>query len=379
MQKGMEGLMGAAAGEQDDGSDDARIEQMMFREMGLRARLEGTEVVDGVESFVLVAENMEDLDLGAATGEDANFTLRTMTVWLDAEEYVSRRSIMEGDIDLDGQVQPVRIEILDQDYRRVETMYEPHRRVMRFGGMMEAMQKAIDPEEMEELEKQLAEFEEVKEQLAELPEAQRRMMEAQMAQRGGGSIEDHMARAAEGLRGFTSGDVSETTEMVTEVEELRVNEGPPTQFGRGEVTVAGDVAMTLPRTMASVASGRHSEDGSTLSMIQLMGGVEGESMAIVQLSIPGPYPEAGTTTSADAGVILLGPGEREVALASEEGGATITVTSRARNRIRGEFSFEGAGDVPSEDGKATTVRATVTGTFDAPIPPAMPQFPGLRP
>ena len=375
MQKGMEGLMGLAAGKPDDGSDDARIEQMMFRELGRRSRLQGTEMLDGVEVFVLVAENMQDLDLGEPTGEDANFALRTMTVWLDKEEHVARRSVMEGDLDLDGKLQPVRIEILDQDYRRVETMYEPFHRVMRFEGMMEAMQ-AANPKEMKKLEKELAEFEKVKKQLAQMPEAQRRMIEARM----GGSLESQMDKAAERLRQFASGDVSEMSEMVTEVAELRVNEGPPTQYGRGDVTAEGDVALAIPRTIVSVASGANPNDGTTLSMIQLMGGIEGESMAIVQLNISGPYPEAGTTTAADAAAFLSWPGDdREVGLTSEEGGATVTVTSRAGGRIRGEYSFEGSGDMPTADGQARKVTATVTGTFDAPIPPAMPQFPGMMP
>ena len=35
------------------------------------------------------------------------------------------------------------------------------------------------------------------------------------------------------------------------------------------------------------------------------------------------------------------------------------------------------GDMPTAVGQARKVTATVTGTFDAAIPPVMPQFPGM--
>lgn len=373
MQEGMNALMKEVEGEKDDGSADARMERMMFEKLSVRTRLTGRETVDGWETFVLVADELQDLELGQE-GEEVNFTLRTITSWIDVAEYVSRRSVMEGDFMADGQTQPVRFEIQDQDYRWVESMFEPFRRSIGFEGMAQAMAEAMDPKDMKELEESIAEFEKVKAELAKMPEAQRKMMEERM----GGSFEAMIDDAAARMLAFSQGDMPESR-MVTEVEELLVNAGPPTKFGRGDVAARGDVTLTVPRTIVSVASGSNPEDGSPLSMIQLMGGVEGESFAIVQLNIEGPYPDAGTTTQASAFALLhWHQDKRQVGIVSQENGATVTVTSRAGNRIRGEYTFEGSAEVPQDGGGTKTIRATVYGTFDAPVPQAVPERPGMN-
>lgn len=373
MQEGMKALMKEAEGEKDDGSADARMEHKMFETLSVRARLTGRETVDGWQTFVLVADELEDLELGQE-GEEVNFTLHTITAWIDVAEYVSRRSVIEGDVMIDGQAQPVRFEIQNQDYRWVESMFEPFRRSIGFEGMAKAMAESMDPKDMKELEESIAEFENVKAELAKMPEAQRKMIEERM----GGSLEAMMDDAAARMRAFSTGDMSDPG-MVTEVEDLLVNAGPPTKFGRGDMTAEGDVTLTVPRTIVTVGTGTNPEDGGTLSMIQLMGGIEGESFAIVQLNIEGPYPEAGTTTEASAFALLQWhQDKRQVGIVSQENGATVTVTSRAGNRIRGEYTFEGSAEVPQDGGGTKTIRATVYGTFDAPVPQAVPERPGMN-
>lgn len=361
MQKGMEGLMSLVESQGDgseDAQNDARSERMMFEELGRRTRLTGTEVVDGAECFVLVAEDLEGLDLGAATGEDANFALKTITSWIDTEDYVPRRTLMEGEIEMEGEPIPIGFEMVDQDYRRVETMYEPHHRVISSTGMMDAMMAALSPKEKEEMRQAVEQLDEMEKQMSQIPAAQREMIMSQM----GPQIEQ--------LRKIAEGTAEEAPDMVMETLDMRVNEGPPTLLGRGDLVVEGDVALELERVLATVGTGPHPEGDGTLSAVQFVGGLEGELTMFLQVNIEGEFPDAGTAEGNGVVAFAWADGSN-AALQAAEGTMTLTITSRTSLRITGEFSFQATGERQAE-GERIEIAGEVRGTFDAPIPTAVP-------
>ena len=362
MQGAMQGAMGAM---QDDGSAeamaDARTEAKMFEAMGREARFAGTETVDGREAYVLVADDLTDVDLGAASGIETDMRVRSAKIWLDTEDYVSLKSEME--IVSGGEAPPMTVEVTNRDYRRVGGLYEPFDRTIRSAGMASMM--GGDSEMQERMQQGMQQMEQMRERMEDMPPAQRRMFEQQMERMGG------MAGSG-GMDGMT-------IEMSTE--EIVVNEGPPTKRGRGSVSLSGGAAAELGRTIATAGSGPHPAGDGRLTMLQLIGGVDAEAndaTAIVQLNIPGDLPEPGSVSGQGAVYVRWADG-RTGSFQAEE--ATITVTSLTSRSVRGEFSMEAEGYV-SDDGLAgpEPTSVTVEGTFDAVLPASTRQPPdGLRP
>jgi hypothetical protein len=132
------------------------------------AELVGTETVEGRKAYHLVAEN---LDRRRSFDGNQEFVLQTINVWVDADQYVPLRMVMDGTMDTDGTARPMTIENIERDYRKVagSNMYEPYQQVMRLTGEMADETRR----QMEQAREQLAEFDK---QLAEMPESQRQMM-----------------------------------------------------------------------------------------------------------------------------------------------------------------------------------------------------------
>ena len=170
-----------------------------IHEVSKSAELVGTEDVDGNETFHLVASDLERTESFEA---GASFTLNTINVWIDSEEYVPWRMTMDGMINTDGEDRPMNMEVLHQDYRQVpgSKMYESYRQVMRMDGQMSEETRA----QVEQARLQLEEFEK---QMAQMPESQRNMMMNMM----GDQIE-MMRKLAEG----------EGLEIVTDVVSITV-------------------------------------------------------------------------------------------------------------------------------------------------------------
>jgi hypothetical protein len=106
-------------------------------------------------------------------GDGQTAVLTSATAYVDAQQLVMIGHRLEGTMqDASGASRPFYIEVLGSDFREVPgcNLYEPYRRVMRMGGVLDETQTA----EMEEARLQLAEFEQ---QLAAMPPAQRAMME----------------------------------------------------------------------------------------------------------------------------------------------------------------------------------------------------------
>lgn len=163
MQQGEDPVMS-----QDDFEDMAQEAVYSIAAFSESAELVGTETVEGRKAYHLVAEN---LDRKRSFDENQEFTLQTINAWIDADEYVPLKLVMDGTMDTDGTPRPVTIETIERDYRTVpgSNMYEPYQQVMRLTGEMADETKR----QMEEARAQLAEFDR---QMAEMPESQRNMM-----------------------------------------------------------------------------------------------------------------------------------------------------------------------------------------------------------
>ena len=189
-----------AAAEADGGSDGSAEAQEGFSGMedfAETARLVGKEDVDGRKAFHLRADDLNR----AQVMEGGEFTLSSISLWIDAENYVPLKLQMDGIATNGKEKRPVRIEKLDQDYRKVagSGMYESFRQVMRIGGIMSAQ----DQKEMQKAQKEFARFEK---EMQQMPAAQRDMIMRQM-----GPQMEMMKKLASG-GGF---------EIVTEIHSIR--------------------------------------------------------------------------------------------------------------------------------------------------------------
>lgn len=186
----------AQAGQRDREQRAAAADMAVFSE---KARLIGRENVDGRDAFHLRAEGLNHTQ----KSEGEEFTLQSVSLWIDSSEYVPLRTKMDGIAKSRGETRPITIERHDGNYRKVQgsRMYEPYRQVMRMSGVLSPEQQ----QEVREAQKQMAEMEQ---QLASMPEGQRQMIMRQM----GPQMQMMKSMAAGG--GF---------EMVTEIHQISIN------------------------------------------------------------------------------------------------------------------------------------------------------------
>ncbi|UCF18595.1 MAG: hypothetical protein JSU87_11680 [Gemmatimonadota bacterium] len=174
-----------------------------FMDVAKNARVEGKEKVDGRDCHVLLIDDFSGLDMGREGDDD--FEPKKGLFYLDTDDYVLRRMVMDGTITADGQQKPVTLDAYFEDYREVAGMLHPF--VMRM--QMSGLQGSMSQEEIEEARKNL---EEMKKQLAEMPESQRAMVEKMM----GSQMENLEKMVNQGSMEFT----------IT-VKDLQVNKGAP--------------------------------------------------------------------------------------------------------------------------------------------------------
>jgi hypothetical protein len=174
MMGSMAQFMRAAGGAQarvdaERAKDNAEADGMI--EFASKAKLIGEESVDGVNTYHLLASDLEQTQKDGAQ----EFTIQTVSLWIDKNELVPLKMRMEGVAEMDGETRPVFMERISSDYRKVpeSAMYESYKQVMRMGGVMDAKQE----KQMAEAQVQLAEFDK---QLADMPASQRQMMENMM-------------------------------------------------------------------------------------------------------------------------------------------------------------------------------------------------------
>ncbi len=150
---------------------EAQEEFSGMEEFAGAAHLVGKESVGGRQAFHV--RNAE-INRTQAT-DDGEFTINSISVWVDAEEYVPLKLQMDGIAKSGNETRPIRIEKLDEDYRKVadSNMYESFRQVMRIGGILSVK----DQKEMQKAQKEFAKFEK---EMQQMPAAQRNMIMKQM-------------------------------------------------------------------------------------------------------------------------------------------------------------------------------------------------------
>jgi hypothetical protein len=206
----------------DDGSGTAQQTVAAIADIGDRARVIGIETIDGRAAYHLRADGLNE----AQKTDDREFVVHAVDFWIDKDMYVMLRSRAEGVARSATETKPMSIEQQSSDYRSVpdSQMYEPYQRVLKMAGVTDAKQE----QEMLQAQQKMAEFER---QLAEMPPAQRQM------------VMNQMGPQLETMKNMSSGG---GFQMVTTIDEIRVNEPPGT--ASGTTTVMG---ATLPSSLQS--------------------------------------------------------------------------------------------------------------------------------
>lgn len=163
----------------------------------------GQETVGGNTVHVLEISDLENTGFGQSIAQDSEFRPVSGRIYLDAETYVPRRMVFDGELTNPDGTHQVTSTMDLEDYREHEGMLVAHRTVM----TVEGLGAAIDEEAR-------AQFEQMEEELANMPPEQRRMVESMMSEQ------------LEQFRAMMAGD-DEPMVVEVEVQEVRVNAGPP--------------------------------------------------------------------------------------------------------------------------------------------------------
>lgn len=349
--RGMTGQMSdflrfGASAEVGDGRAEAADAVHDMKQFAARARLDGTEKVAASgknpgmkrEAYRIVADGLSDIKLDQPEG-DATFTLDKATLWIDTEQYVPLRLLMEGTVESKGKTSPMTIEKRDLDYAPAGPLYESRQQVYTLGGMMAGMSEK-DRKDMEKAKKEL---EKAKQQLAGLPEDQRKMVMKMM-----GSKMEQMEQMASG------GDITSITDVVS----IAVNEGPPTPYGPGSLTVGGPAAADYPHALTYAGDDGHGE-------LSIAARLPGQAEASIGLVGAGSFPKSGEVAISGAmGHVEL---EGGVSVVIEGGSGTMTVSERTETRIVGTFTALLTGTPSTGDG-TTKVHFSASGSFDSGAP-----------
>lgn len=172
-----------------------------------RAKAEGQETLDGHRTHILVIDDFSGLEMpgmpGGGTGA-GEMTPQSVRVWLDADDLVTRKVVMDMKATKDdGSTHDVHMELFMDDYREVDGYLHPFMTRMVTEGLMDSLD--VDQAELK------AQVEQVKAQLEGMPEAQRKMLEGVL----GAQIEqmESMLGGGEGM------------EITITVKQIKVNSG----------------------------------------------------------------------------------------------------------------------------------------------------------
>ncbi len=170
---------GAASGQQYDSN------YFMKDDFVDRMRVDGTEVVDGHETHVLVIDDFTDLDLSDFSSGENRFEPESIRMYMDTDEFIPRRMDMAGSTNMGGNATQMSTTVLMKDYQEVDGMLYPFLMQINTEGLGEAMGTAMDGGMSEAQKAQMEEaMAQMEAELEKLPESQRamvrRMMEAQM-------------------------------------------------------------------------------------------------------------------------------------------------------------------------------------------------------
>jgi len=198
------GLVGAPvpSEDQDEGGWDDLY--TTAPDLAARAEYSGRDNIQNHSVHVVTVNDLHEIGFGTdASMGDTDFEPTRGTFYVDAETWVVRRLVFEGEMTYEGEPHDVTSTIEFQEYREVDGMLHPFLISVRTEGLGEAM----GPEMREQ-------YEEMKKELEQMPEAQRQMVERMMKEQ---------MEAMEGMANQPGGGM--TVEI--RVKELRVNSGPP--------------------------------------------------------------------------------------------------------------------------------------------------------
>lgn len=174
--------------------------------LGDRGRVMGTESVGGRSAWVLRIDDASGLGM-----DSDDFAPTSMTIHLDQQDYVPLRMVLTGQMMAQGESHEITMTTRMQDYREVQGLLHPFRSsisIEGMGGAMSADGNADMRKQVEEMQKQME----------NMPAEQRRMIEEQLENM------PEMRQMMEQMEAMAAG---EAVEMTVEVEEVQVNQGPP--------------------------------------------------------------------------------------------------------------------------------------------------------
>jgi len=155
-----------------DPAEDARQTLDHMQAFIEKAKVLGTETVDGRKAWHLRAEGLDHVE----ESDGAEYRIEAISMYVDKAEYVPLSMKMDGTMTSDdGKSQEMTMESVQADYRTVpgSDMYESYRQVMTMSGMLTPEDQA----QMAEAQAQLAEFQKQKKSM---PPQQVAMMESMM-------------------------------------------------------------------------------------------------------------------------------------------------------------------------------------------------------
>lgn len=194
------GSMAGQEGSPATGIDDVYA---IGDDLANRSEYLGRESFNGHDVHVLDILDLQGTGFGENVAQDSEFAPTRGRVYLDADTYVPRRLLFEGEMTRDGSVLPLTATMDMDDYRDVQGLLIPYRTVT----TIEGLAAAIDPDVR-------AQFEQMQRELEAMPPQQRQMIESMMADQ---------------MRQFEAMMADDSAPMTVEVfvTDVRVNEGPP--------------------------------------------------------------------------------------------------------------------------------------------------------
>jgi hypothetical protein len=193
--------------------DDMGWERMyqVMPELMQRAEYVGRADAGGFPVHVVAVRSLHEIDFSPLPeSEGSDFVPETMTLHVDADQWIVRRAELSGTMTAEGKQHDFTADVAMTDYREVGGMLHPFLMTVNVQGLAEAM--GMDSEKMAELQQQL---EAAKKQMEQMPEAQRQTMERMMQQQ--------MANLEQMMEGDGEGGMA----IEVRVKDLRVNSGPP--------------------------------------------------------------------------------------------------------------------------------------------------------
>lgn len=152
----------------------AKAEANQTINLAKQLKHDGSENVAGILANAF--RNTGPIGMPFEDVDGQSFKLNNLEILVDPKTDTIVKHRMEGTTSADGESRDFYLEVVYSDFRNPPgcgEMYEPYKRVMRMGGVLDDKQMA----QMEEARVQLAQFEQ---QLASMPAQQRAMMEKMM-------------------------------------------------------------------------------------------------------------------------------------------------------------------------------------------------------